>query len=259
LLFLLISKFKNNQLLKQAQGNGIIYGARGKGKGLLLNYIIRNDITKPFCNVEYNGAELLTNISEYFNSIAPLTIDDFILDTITPIEKNIKFEGRNVYIDDVNVYLPNWNDSQLKKKYPSLPPLLAINRHLYNAHCIITTQDRERPYKILKELQSDFSIKAVKTIGFSFIWNCIPFLRCFVITKYIYHELPKSADVLPFQGKALVNESIKDGYLTSGQATKSVFNSTHGIIKCGKVTQLKKNINYDTRYFHKLVFGKKAD
>lgn len=254
-IFIIIS---NNKLLKQAQGNGIIYGSRGKGKGLLLNYLIRKDKTRPFCNVEYGNAEILPNISEYLNSINPNVIDNFINNDIEIIEKNPKFEGRNVYIDDVNVYLPNWSDSQLKKKYPSLPCLLAINRHLYDAHCIITTQDRERPYKILKELQGDFSIKAIKTYGFGFIWNCIPLLRYFVFTQYIYHELPKAVDMLPFDAKALVNETTKHAYLTSGQAQKEVYEATNGVIRYGRCLQLKKHLSYDTRYFHRVLFGYNA-
>lgn len=249
----------NSKFIKQAQGNGIIYGGRGKGKGLLLNYLIHKDKTNPYCNVPYGKSTTLDNISEYLNSIKPLSIDDFVNGGFEHIEKFEKFEGRNVYIDDINVYLPNWADSLLKKKYDSMPPMLAINRHLYNAHMVITTQDRERPYKILKELQTDFSIKAIKTVGWGFIWNCVPILNNFVYTKYIYHELPKAVDMLPFEAKGVVNEAIKGGILTAGQATKEVYEATNGKIAYGRVLQLKKHVKYDTRYFHKIVYGKEAN
>lgn len=254
-VFVLISNMK---LLNRARGNGIIYGGRGKGKGLLLNYIIRKDKTNPFCNVPYGGAEFLPDIGDYLNSISPLSIDNFINNDIEYITKKDIYEGRNVYIDDINVYLPNWSDSILKKKYPSLPPMLAINRHLYNAYCIITTQDRERPYKILKELQGDFSIKAIKSRGWGFLWNCIPILHFFAYTKYIYHEMPKSADLLPFSAKGLINETLKHGFLSSGQATKEVFEATNGVIRYGRLFQFKRKIDYDTRYFHSIVFGNLA-
>lgn len=249
----------NNRFIKEAQGNGVIYGGRGKGKGLLLNFLIRKDRTKPFCNVEYKGAELLDDPSEYLESITPNTIENFINNEVVNVNKIEKFEGRNVYLDDVNVYMPNWADNLLKKHYESMPPMLAINRHLYNAHMVITTQDRERPYKILKELQTDFNIKAVKTRGFGFIWQCIPFLRYFVYTKYIYHENAKAVDMLPFNSKAMINETIKHGYLTSGQATKETYEATNGIIRYGRVLQLKKHLGYDTRFFHQVVYGYKAD
>lgn len=70
-------------------------------------------------------------------------------------------------------------DNQLKKFYPSLSALLPINRHLYDAHMIITTQDINRPYKLLRELQTDFAIKAIKSHGFGWLWNAIPLLRLF--------------------------------------------------------------------------------
>lgn len=259
LIFTCIALWKNRQFRKQAKGNGIIYGGRGTGKGILLNYAINHDKTKPYCNVDYKKAELLKDISEYLNSIEPITINDFINNSVKPIKKLDKFEKRNVYLDDINIYLPNWSDTELKKKYPSMPPLLAINRHLYDAYCIITTQDRERPYKIIKELQSDFSIKAIKTTGFNFKARCIPIYRYFVRTKYIYHELPKSVDMLPFDGSGLVNETAKNAYLTSGQATKEVYEATNGKIRYGMVTQFKKSLNYDTRYFHSVVYGYTSD
>ena len=248
----------NSKFIKQATGNGIIYGGRGKGKGVLLNYRIRKDKTVPFCNVPYGNSELLIEPSEYLNSIAPLKVENFINGDIDHVKKIDKYEKRNIYLDDVNVYMPNWVDSLLKKKYDSMPPMLAINRHLYDAYMIITTQDRERPYKLLKELQSDFSVKAIKTFGFGFIWNCIPILNNFVYTKYIYHELPKAVDMLPFSGIGIVNETLKHGYLTSGQATKEVYEATNGKICYGFVLQRKKFLNYDTRYFHKIVYGYKA-
>lgn len=258
IIFLIVMVLSNMRLISQARGNGIIYGARGKGKGLLLNYLIFKDKSQPYCNVKYGKAEVMADVSEYLNSIIPLTTDDFINNTIDPIPKFDKYEKRNVYIDDVNVYMPNWNDSALKKRYPSMPPMLAINRHLYDAYCVVTTQDRERPYKILKELQSDFSIKAINSFGFGFFWNCIPILHYFVWTKYIYHELPKAVDMLPFSAKGLVNEVIKHGVLTAGQATKEVYEATNGIIRYGRCIQLKKYLSYDTRYFHQVVFGKIA-
>ncbi len=258
LIALVVAYFANSRFTKQATGNGIIYGGRGKGKGLLLNYRIRKDKSNPFCNVRYGNAELLDNPAEYLNSISPNDTNTFINGQVKIIEKNNKFEKRNVYIDDVNLIMPNWSDSELKKKYTSMPPLLAINRHLYDNFMIITTQDIERPWKILRELQGDFSIKAIKSFGFGFLWNCIPILRYFAYTKYIYHELPKSSGMLPFKAVGAVNEVAKHGYLTSGQATKEVYEASNGVIKYGFVLQLKKYIDYDTRWFHEVVFGTKA-
>ncbi|MEM1974266.1 MAG: hypothetical protein QXN68_05710 [Thermoplasmata archaeon] len=257
----LYSWFKNFQFTRWARGNGIIFGGRGKGKGLLLNKRINTDKNdKHFCNIYYNKKTNVINIKEYIDSITPIITKDFINNEVKPIKKIDKYEKVNIYWDDVGVYAPNHMDSELKKLYPSLSALLPINRHLYDAYMIITTQDIERPYKLLRELQTDFSVKAVSTFGFGYIWNSLPILRHYTTTKYIYYENSKSASygMLPFNAKAIVNETLKHGYLTSGQATKEQFEATNGLIRYGRVIQLKKNILYDTRAFHEKVYGYNA-
>lgn len=240
---------KNNNLLDLKINDYDLYVLNAK----TYKYVpyVKNDKGK----YPYFHTELLENIDEYFNSIEPLDTFDFLDGNYQHVKKNYKFEGRNVILDDIGTYLPNWQDSLLKKRYPSMPPFLAINGHTYGAYMIATTQDRERPYKILKELQGDFSIKAVKTIGWGSLWNCIPLLNYFIYTKYIWHELPKSVDMLPFSAKGLVNTGVKHAYLTGGQATKEVYEASNGKIKYGRLLQLKKNIVYDTRFFHQLVYG----
>ena len=52
------------------------------------------------------------------------------------------------------------------------------------------------------------------------ICGCIPVNILY--TKYIYHELPKAVDMLPFKAMGVTNE-LKTGYLTSGQAQKEVY------------------------------------
>lgn len=261
---LIFFTIKNNKFEKQSNGNGIIAGGRGKGKGLLLNKKInldRND--KHYCNVLYNDKTEVINIKEYIDSIAPNTTDNFINNSVEVIKKIDKFEGRNIYWDDISVYAPNYMDNQLKKYYPSLSALLPINRHLYNAYMIITVQDFNRPYKILRELQTDFGIKAIKTIGEykHLIFNSIPILRHFIFTKYIYYENLNSAmnGLLPFDAKGIINETLKHGVLTAGQATKEAYEAANGEIRYGWIAQRKNKVNYDTRYFHQLVYNETSD
>lgn len=255
-------KTHNKRFVKECSGNGIIAGGRGKGKGLLLNKRINADGIH-FCNVPYNEKTIVINIKEYIDSIAPNTTDNFITSSVEVVKKRDKFEGKNIYWDDVAVYAPNYMDAKLKKHYPSLSALLPINRHLYNAFMIITIQDFNRPYKILRELQIDFGIKAIKTVGSydSKLWNAIPILRHFIYTKYIYYENVDSAQkgLLPFNAKSIINETLKHGFLTAGQATKEEYEAINGKIKYGFVMQRKSVVRYDTRYFHKVVFGETAN
>lgn len=252
-------KYKNNQFLKYCEGNGIIFGGRGNGKGILLQKKINTE-KKAYTNVPYGKNTELINIKEYLQSIGDNTIVDTINGTIKVCKKNEKLEGINVYWDDITIYAPNFMDNELKKIYPSAPLTLAINRHLYNAYMIIAVQSRERPWKIIRELQTDFSIKALKTIGFGKIWNSIPILRNYVMVKYRYYAEVNSADkgILPFKAKTMITEVSKGVYLTSGQAQKEVFNSENGLIFNGFIFMKKSQLYYDTRYFHELFFGKKA-
>src|SRR5690625_3062766 len=261
LLFGIYVLIKNNQFEKQAVGNGIIFGGRGRGKGLLLNKRINTDrYVKHFTNVPYNKHSIMLDIKEYIDSIIPNTTYNFIENKVEIIKKVEKFERKNIYWDDVSVYAPNHMDSELKKIYPSLSALLPINRHLYDAEMIITTQDISRPYKLLRELQTDFSIKAVRSNGWGYIWQSIPFLNMITTTKYIYYENTKSAIAgkLPFKAIGAINEAVKHGVLTAGQATKEVYEAENGMIRYGRIFQLKKNVNYDTRYFHQVVYDKPA-
>lgn len=259
IILIIYIKYKNTQFLKHCEGNGIIFGARGSGKGLLLQKKINTE-KKAFTNVPYGKNTELINIKEYFQSIGDNTIVDTINGTVKICEKDEKLEGINVYWDDITIYAPNFMDHELKKIYPSAPLTLAINRHLYNAYMIIAVQSRERPWKIIRELQTDFSIKALKTIGFGKIWNSIPILRNYVKVSYRYYAEVKSADngILPFKAKTMITEVSKGVYLTSGQAQKEVFNAEHGLIFNGFIFMKKSQLYYDTRYFHQLFFGHPA-
>lgn len=251
----------NKKFEAQAVGNGIIFGGRGKGKGLLLNKRINTDPNKKhFTNIPYNKHSVELNVQEYIQSISPNTIKEMIEDKIKIIPKIEKFEGINVYWDDVGVYAPNHMDKEMKIMYPALSLLLPINRHTYNAYMIITTQDINRPYKLLRELQTDFSIKAIKTKGWGYLWQSLPFISMFTTTKYIYYENVNSATqgMLPFKAIGAINEVAKHALLTAGQATKEVYEAQNGMIRYGRVIQLKKNVNYDTRYFHEKLYGYKA-
>lgn len=260
LIAFLYFTFHRSQFLKLTVGNGIIYGGRGKGKGLLLQ-CKANSFKKVFSNVPFGSHCIEFNLKEYCESIGDNTIFNAINNTIKVVNKVEKFEGINIIFDDVTIYAPNFEDNQLKKQYPQLPLVLAINRHLYDHYMIISVQDRERPYKILRELQTDFSIKALGSYGWGWFWRSIPILRFYCLTKYRYYEEVKSAEngLLPFKAVGAVNEVAKTAYLTSGQATKEVFKAQNGIIKEGLVLQRKSKLKYDTRYFHKVFYGKTAN
>jgi len=256
LLGVILVLFQNKKLLRYVKGNGVIFGNRGSGKGLLLNYLIVNDKTKPYCNVPYGNRTEDINVGEYFNVLNPNTLNNFIDNNIKIINKTPfeKYEGRNIYLDDVNIYFPNWADNKLKKEYPSMPVLLAISRHLFNNNMVITTQTAERPYKMLRELQTDYGIQVKYSIWFS---EWIPFLRYFCFTNYIYYENIESKGLLPFESLNMLGELTKGIRLNAGTSIKKEYEARNGVIRRGRLLQRKSKVCYDTRYFHTKVFGKK--
>lgn len=252
--------FMNLKANKDISGNGIVFGGRGKGKGLILQFKMLRE-KKAFCNVPY-GKNVSTDftVKEYFESVLPNTMENILNDNILPVKKIEKFEGINLYLDDITVLTPNFLDNEIKRKYPSAPVTLAVNRHLYNHFCMITVQDPERPVKFLKELQTDFSVKALRTIGWGFLWNCLPIFHKYVVVKYRYYEEVKARDngVLPFKAKGLANASVKHAYLTSGQATKEQFIAENGKVYHSYLFINKKKISYDTRHFHEKFYKYKS-
>lgn len=260
LVFHIFKALSNLKAHKYITGNGIVFGGRGKGKGLILQFKMLRE-KKAFCNVPY-GENVSTDFTfdEYFNSIKPNTMQDIIKNEIKLVNKLDKYEGINIYADDMTVYTPNIMDNEIKKLYPSAPPMLAVNRHLYNHYFMLTVQDPERPVKFIKELQTDFSVKALQTIGWGKLWSSIPVLRKYVLVKYRYYEEIKARDngVLPFNAKAILNETMKHGYLTSGQAQKEQFIAQNGKVFHGYIFIRKDKITYDTRHFHEKFFGEKS-
>jgi len=256
ILYYLLSSLSFKKL---CTGNGIIYGGRGKGKGLLFQKRINFD-KKAFSNIDYGSSVEVIDPIEYIQSIGNNTIIDAILGNIKIVTKIEKFEGVNFYLDDTTIYFPNFEDNLLKKTFPSMPLTLAVNRHLYDAFMLINVQSAERPYKILRELQTDFSIKALKTYGTSSFWQAIPILRNYMGVKYRYYEEEKAREegVLPFSGVGLVNKGAKHVYLTSGQSTKEVHLAKYGKVLQKRVWINRKHIYYDTRYFHKVFYGVEA-
>ena len=98
-----------------------------------------------------------------------------------------------------------------------MPVLLAISRHLFNNNMVITTQTAERPYKMLRELQTDYGIQVKYSIWFN---EWIPFLRYFCFTNYIYYENIESKGLLPFESLNMLGELTKGIRLNAGTSIK---------------------------------------
>lgn len=248
-LFILLLGFLIKYLLSKKllldtfnAGNTLTFGKMGKGKDLIIQFVINHRKDKVyFSNQNYGNKYNHIDIKDL--ELFPNTFENFINGNPIQVKKNEKLEGHDVYFSDGGIYLPSQYDHLLHKKYPSLPIYYALSRQLYNGHFHMNSQALDRPWKALRE-QADSYIKALKTIKLPFI----------LITKFYVYDRYSTAlqGVEPF--KPHKHGLIRDKELTDIEKAK--FKAIYGEVKEGFIIQLKKKIYYDTRYFHKIIFGR---
>ncbi len=181
------------------------------------------------------------------------------------IEKRKDFEGLDLYVSDAQLYLPNTEHNKLDKLYPSFPVFFSLAGQLYNMNITVNTQEYERLWVKLRG-QQDAYVRALKTIPtnksiLQKIWCYLPILKNYLFIKIRYFEEQKSAEnnMLPFHGLNIVGETGKPIYLSSGTAIKEQFEATYGKIKHKLLVIRIKDIKYDSRIFHELLFGYKYE
>lgn len=236
----------SNRLVREFRSvNVIVYGKKRKGKDLLFQHIINRRKTKYAANINYGGKFKRIKTSQV--SVAPNTYVNFINGKVSIIDKKafsksigVNLEGVDVYLSDGGVILPSQMDSVLHKTFPSLPITYALTGHLYNNNIHINTQNLERVWKAVRE-QADYFVRIRKRwiIG-----------GIFVIFTTEYDNYNSAFLNLRPLKKRMLNQ------FSSAEYDK--FNATYGFIKDGFVIIRKKDLHYDTRAYHKIIFGKKA-
>lgn len=244
LFFLIIILLKNHFKLKKVvyafkNSNVIVFGAKGTGKDLLFQWIIRKRHEKYFSNIPYGYKYKHIDLKDV--SVAPNTYETFINGDITKVKRDKNREGKDIYISDGGIYLPSQMDTKLYKSYPSFPIYYALSRHLYNSNIHVNTQNLTRVWKSLRE-QADYYILCVQTIKIGFI----------LITRFISYDRYESAEkkLRPMTSRVL-NKYSKAEY--------DVYTATNGDIHKAFIFQFSWNIKYDTRFFKKVIFNKKRE
>ena len=220
-------------------GNVIVFGKKGKGKDLIFNKIINLRNRKCYANIPYNKDLCKVKSIKDF-SVAPNTFTNIIEDNIQVVKKTNE-EETDFYISDAGSWLPSQYEGKLNNRYPSFPIYYALSRHLTNSNIHVNTQYLGRVWSKIRE-QADSYIMANGTIR---IFNLL-------ITKYRYYELYASAmsSMLPYKSSSLSPAEIR--------AAAKDHEAKHGIIKDYFIIQKVSNCNYDTRYFHKVMYGRRA-
>lgn len=234
IVLFVVNKFKQMYIIKLFKNNScMVYGYKGTGKDMLFQFVIsRRKKEKYISNIDYGGSHIplaMSRLNLGFNYTE-------LYDGGKVYSDYYDYEGADVYISDVGVYLPSWDYSYLNKNYKGLPLYLALSRHLSNTNVHCNSQALNRPWDKLRE-QSGIYIKTL---------NTKVFLKNFVYTRVRVYDKYESAleDVRPLR----LNYSGKEQKIE-----KDRFLSKYGLVKELSFVWYAKKINYDTRYFKGII------
>lgn len=234
LIYFIYIRFINTLIIRRyfLKCSIMVCGKRGKGKDTLFSYVAYNK--KHNCNIKLNDK---TNII----SLNKICIPDLTRQKLVNGEKGFcnfedyKHFDNMTFISDSGIYYPSYDDSQLKKEYPSFAITIAIWRHLYENGCHFNCQVNSRLWKVLREQIEDTIM-------------CLDCQRSFLYTKLKvrYYESPRDAE--------LGLKPLKNNLLRSNNEIK-VENSRRWIIKDYTLLIPNRKITHDTRAFKKEVFN----
>ena len=219
-------------------GNTIVFGLKGRGKDLIFNKTINARKNNCYANIPYN--KLLCTVKDIREfSVSPNTFENILNNDVQIINKN-NMENCDYYISDGGIFLPSQYSNTLIKKYPSLPIYYALNRHLTNSNIHINSQYLGRVWDKLRE-HAAYYIMAERTTK----------IFGFLITKFIVYDKYDSASskLRPYKITGLLTHS-------ESRANKEDFEAKHGYVKRFWIIQHKNNVYYDSRYFHRVFFGR---
>lgn len=219
-------------------GNVIVFGAKGKGKDLVFQKVIAKRKERYFSNMDYGYNFNYLSLGEL--RLGNNTYENFIEGVVEVIEKNEQLEGADIYISDAGIYLPAQYHYLLDKKYKSLPIFYALSRHLYNNNVHVNVQALNRVWDKLRE-QADSYFKALKTVK----------VFGLLFTKVRFYETYQTAS----ENRAPMRRRLLNKY-SKGLADE--YQAYNGLVFDMWICQLKKNVKYDSRYFHRVVFGSEA-
>lgn len=214
--------------------NTIVFGKKGSGKDILFSAVIKKRKRPHYSNIEYYKEKTEVKPLNYL-SVEPNVYNDFIDGKVTVIKKNIS-EKVDYYLSDGGIYLPSQYDNLLSKMYPSLPIFYALSRHLGNMNIHVNVQNLNRLWIKLRE-QADCYVRTKRAVNLGF-WM--------LVTTYVYENYNDALELLK-----PIKKTIK------GDVSK-VEESSRGMIEKRSVLVPKRWLEYDSRYFHKVIYGKEA-
>ena len=210
----------------------MVCGKRGSGKDTLFSYIVYNK--KNNSNIKINKKTNVINLEQI--NIPNLSRKDLVNGKVgfANYEDYKQFENITL-ISDSGIYYPSFDDTQLKKDYPSFAISIAIWRHLYNSPLHFNCQVHDRLWKLLREQIED-------------IIKCLSCKRGLLYTKLKvrYYENANDCEnnLKPLHKSFWRNQEI------------SIENSKRGLIQDFTLLIPNRMITHNTRAFKDIVFKK---
>lgn len=241
LILIVLHKFRKNNrmLLRFYQNHNVLcFGPKGSGKDIIMQHACRMIGLPHYSTVKYSPLTTVKSLSWF--SVPGLTFENFIDGTIPKgVPKHYK-EGYNFWCSDIGVYAPSQYYTLLDKKYKGVPVAMALSRQLWDCQFHANTQDYGRPWDKIREQFSGF----IKCRGTLVIGRL-------AFTSIILYDKAESAEqsLLPFPCPLLAKAETK--------ALARQFEATNGRVESMLIAQIlpKRNSCYDSRYFHKKVYG----
>lgn len=238
----------NKQILRIFEdGNVIVAGHKGRGKDLLFQYVIsarEKNGARHAANIRYTAQTHIRKIKDY--KLHNNGYKNFIEGNFNIEDKSLP-EREDFYISDVGTALPAQCGKQLEKSFPTFPLYYALVRQLTcsNIHCNV--QNYNRVWDKLRE-QGDYYITCRRAK--------VLFGRLALQWVTVYERYQSALNgVQPYKcyrPLGILPPSKED------RARANEYNAKYGSIRNYFFWHILPKVHYDTRYFHKAIYGKDA-
>lgn len=252
--YVLLRYIRSNLLYNIMNSHSVlIAGAKGTGKDLLTQGYVYSKKPYYYSNISYGYKFHPFEFKDV--DLSPNTYHNFINGNIDKVKDyNIK-EGSKIIISDGGIYLPSQYDSELSKKYRSLPIYFALSRHLSETDIILNTQAYSRVWVKLREQFDNYILTKKTTSKFmQKIMSVLPILNHFIFVECYYYEQVESFErkLRPFTNTGLFSKN-NPIYSTTADTLKKTYDFENGKIIRFVVPIWKSKIKYDTRIFKKIL------
>lgn len=209
--------------------NVMVYGKKGSGKDLLFALAVYLRGEKHYSNIYYDENTEIRPLSDL--NCGGNTYEDFVSGNVKKFDPVFE-SGYDFYISDGGIYLGCQYNKELNQKYPEMPVLFALSRHLYDMRIHINSQALNRPWDKLREQQSAF----IHTLTTTDCGDCL------VVSAISYTRYESALECLPPPQKDDKYETMRFGQ-----------------IREHKFLIRKEWITYDTRHFRSLLINEENE